>query len=214
METHWIYAALLGLSLAASTGLNTFLPLLLLAGAARFGFVNTAEVLNGSFAWVASDAALAALGLATLVEVIGDKIPAVDHALDVFGTVARPVVGSFAAASVFTHADPAMAALAGLAIGAPTALGFHAAKAGARAASSATTLGVGNPVLSVVEDIAAVAMTLVGLAFPWLVPVLLALAFLVMWRVYKKARGQWPSKRARPAPGTSGVPINPPVSNP
>ena len=195
METNWIPAALLGLSLAASTGLNTFLPLLMLAGAAHFKILDADAVLNGHFAWIASDGALAALGLATLVEVIGDKIPAVDHALDVFGTVARPVVGSFAAASVFTGADPAMAALAGLAIGAPTALSFHAAKAGTRAASSATTLGVGNPVLSVLEDIAAVVMTFVGLAFPWLAPLLLGLAFFVMWRIYKRVRCQWPFKR-------------------
>ncbi len=200
METHWIYAALLGLSLAASTGLNTFLPLLLLAGAARFGFVNTAEVFNGSFAWVASDAALAGLGLATLVEVVGDKIPAVDHALDAFGTVARPLVGAFAAASVFTGADPAMAALAGLAFGAPTALGFHAAKAGTRAASSATTFGVANPVLSVVEDIAAVVLVITGLIAPLLVPVLLLAALFVMWRVFKKVRGQWPFNKRRSVP--------------
>jgi hypothetical protein len=202
METHYVYAALLGLSLAASTGLNTFLPLLMLAGAARFhlmGF-DAGQALNGNFAWVASNPALIALGMATAVEVVGDKIPAVDHALDVFGTVARPVVGSFAAASVFTGADPAMAALAGLAIGAPTALGFHAAKASTRAASSATTLGLGNPVLSTIEDIAAVGMTLIGLAFPWLVPVVLVAAIFVMWRVFKKVRGQWPFNKRRSVP--------------
>lgn len=188
MEMQWIYAALLGLSLAASTGLNTFLPLLMLAGAAHFGFVDSAKVLNGNFAWIASGGALAALAVATAVEVVGDKIPAVDHALDVFGTVARPVVGSFAAASVFTQADPAMAALAGLAIGAPTALGFHAAKAGTRVASSATTMGLGNPLLSLLEDVTAAIMVCVGLMAPWLVPLLLLAVFFVMWRLLKKVR--------------------------
>jgi uncharacterized membrane protein len=133
MDTNILYAVLLGLSLAASTGLNTFLPLLMLAGAAHFKVLDASQVLNGSFAWIASGGALTALALAAIVEVVGDKIPAVDHLLDGFGTLARPVVGAFAAASVFTNADPAMAALAGLVIGAPTALGFHAAKAGTRA---------------------------------------------------------------------------------
>jgi hypothetical protein len=79
----------------------------MLAGAAHFKVFDAQHILNGSFAWVASGGALTALALAALVEVVGDKIPAVDHALDVFGTVARPVVGAFATASVFTNVDPA-----------------------------------------------------------------------------------------------------------
>lgn len=197
MDTNLIYAVLLGLSLAASTGLNTFLPLFLLAGAAHFQLFNANHLLNGNFAWIASGGALTALGLATAVEVVGDKIPTVDHALDVFGTLARPLVGTFAAAAVFTQADPAMAALAGLVVGAPIAFGFHTAKAGTRAASSATTLGVGNPVLSTLEDIVATILVFVGLVAPWLVPVLLIGAFWVMWRLYRRLSTQWPFKRAR-----------------
>ena len=197
MDTNILYAVLLGLSLAASTGLNTFLPLLMLAGAAHFKVLDASQVLNGSFAWIASGGALTALALAAVVEVVGDKIPAVDHLLDGFGTLARPVVGAFAAASVFTNADPAMAALAGLVIGAPTALGFHAAKAGTRAASSATTLGVANPVLSTIEDIVAVLFPIVGLVAPLLVPVVLVLVIWVMWRLFKRARARWPLNRRR-----------------
>ncbi len=197
MDTNILYAVLLGLSLAASTGLNTFLPLLMLAGAAHFKVLDAENILNGSFAWIASGGALTALALAATVEVIGDKIPAVDHLLDGFGTLARPIVGTFAAASVFTNADPAMAALAGLVIGAPTALGFHAAKAGTRATSSATTLGVANPVLSTLEDIVAVLFPIVGLVAPLLVPVVLVLVMWVMWRLFKSARARWPFNRRR-----------------
>jgi hypothetical protein len=197
MDTNILYAVLLGLSLAASTGLNTFLPLLMLAGAAHFKVLDAENILNGSFAWIASGGALTALALAATVEVIGDKIPAVDHLLDGFGTLARPIVGTFAAASVFTNADPAMAALAGLVIGAPTALGFHAAKAGTRATSSATTLGVANPVLSTLEDIVAVLFPIVGLVAPLLVPVVLVLVIWVMWRLFKSARARWPFNRRR-----------------
>ena len=61
---------------------------------------------------------------------MADKIPVVDHALSAMGTVTRPLAGILAAGAVFSHADPAMAALAGLIVGAPTALAFHAAQAG------------------------------------------------------------------------------------
>jgi hypothetical protein len=187
METT-LYPALLGLALAASTGLNTFLPLLMLSVAAHFKIVNAENLLNGHFAWIASPAALTALGLATVVEVVGDKIPVVDHGLDTFGTIARPLVGAFAAASVFVHSDPTTAALAGLVVGAPVAFGFHAAKAGTRAASTATTLGVANPLLSTIEDFASFGLTAVGLMYPMLVPVLLVIAAFVMWRLFVKAR--------------------------
>ena len=187
------YAVFLGLGLAASTGLNTFLPLLMLAGAAHFQLFGIN--LNGGFAWLSSDAALIALGIAAFVEVVGDKIPAVDHMLDVAGTVARPAAGTLAAASVFTNADPTTAALAGLIIGAPTAFSFHAAKAGTRAASSTTTLGFGNPILSFIEDMVSVSMVLIAFLVPILVPLLLVLVFLLIWKVYKTVRKHLPVKR-------------------
>src|SRR5688500_15127975 len=99
-------ALLLGVSLAASTGLNTFLPLFLLSAAAHYGYVPADTILNGSFKWVSSDAAVAALAAATVFEVVADKVPTIDHLLDVVGTVARPAVGALAAASVFAGNDP------------------------------------------------------------------------------------------------------------
>lgn len=185
MELNWMHAVLLGLGLAASTGLNTFLPLLMLALAAHF---NVFDVnLGEGFVWLSSDAALAALGIASLVEVVGDKIPVVDHALDTVGTVARPAAGALAAASVF-GGDPTTAALLGLVIGAPTAFGFHVAKASTRVGASATTFGVANPILSVIEDALAVGISLLSLAFPWLVPVALVLLALLAVKMFRTAR--------------------------
>ena len=194
--TPWIYAALLGLGLAASSGLNTFLPLLLLAGVVRFAPLGFDLSLNSNFAWLTSDVALGTLLLATAVEVAGDKIPAVDHFLDVVGTATRPVAGTLAAASVFQNTDPAVATLLGLIIGAPTALGFHAVKAGTRATSSVSTLGMGNPILSLIEDVMAVFMTIISLLVPILVPVVLLLEFWLIWKFYRKVRGRLPFRRA------------------
>lgn len=184
--TAMIYAGLLGLGLAASCGLNTFLPLLMLSGAAHFHLFGVH--LNGYYGWLASDTSLIALGIGAAAEVMADKVPVVDHALDVFGTAARPLAGSLAAASVFKNSDPGTAALLGLIIGAPTAFGFHAAKAGARATSTATTFGLANPLLSTLEDVAAVALTLVSFLTPLLVPVFILAVLLVFWKLYKSVR--------------------------
>jgi hypothetical protein len=184
--TTYLSIALLGLGLAASSGLNTFLPLLILALAARLELFGVQ--LNGSFAWLASDAALGVLGVAAFAEIIADKVPSVDHALDVFGTVARPAAGALAAASVFHQSDPAFAAALGLIIGAPTALGFHAAKAGTRVSSSAGTFGLFNPVLSFLEDMAVLIMTFTALMAPFLVPVFLLIFGFALWKLLQFAR--------------------------
>lgn len=192
--TAWIMVVLLGLGLAASSGLNTFLPLLLLACAAKFHLFGVN--LNGSFAWLASNTAIGVLLLATILEIADDKIPSVDHALDVIGTVARPAAGALAAASVFNGADPTTAAVLGLIIGAPTAFGFHTAKAGTRAASSATTFGLANPLLSLLEDVLALVMTLIAFTIPLLVPVVLILVVLFIIKAIRVVHTRLPSRAA------------------
>lgn len=197
----WVAVTLLGLGLAASSGLNTFLPLFMLACAAKFHLFGIA--LSGSFAWLGSGAALGVLALATIFEIAADKIPVMDHVLDAVGTVARPAAGALAAASVFSGADPTTAAVLGLIIGAPVAFGFHAAKAGTRAASTTTTFGFANPVLSILEDVAAFFLTLIALIFPFLVPLLLVALVFAFWRLYQKARRHLPFNRKGAPPDGS-----------
>jgi uncharacterized membrane protein len=191
--TQWILAVLLGLSLAASAGLNAFLPLLMLSVAGRFHLAGID--LSGSFGWLGSDLAIIVLTVATVLEVIGDKIPAVDHALHSIGLIVRPIAGWLAAASVLGKADPAIAAVVGLIIGAPTALGFHAAKASTRTASSATTLGIANPFLSALEDFLSFVVSLVGFIAPILVPIVLGILVFLLWKMARKAKGVMASLR-------------------
>jgi hypothetical protein len=181
---------LLGLGLSASTGLNTFLPLLLLSAAARF---NVAGIqLGEKFEWLTSDAAIITLIVACVIELIADKVPAVDHFLDGVGTFVRPLAATVATASVLTGADvnPTVAAVVGLMIGAPTSLGFHTLKAGTRVASSAATLGCAKPVLSLIEDVISLSLTIVAIFVPLAVPIALALLVWLLWIVAKRIRGQ------------------------
>jgi hypothetical protein len=193
MET-WILPALLGVGLAAATGFRTFLPLLMLALAAKFQLfgIELAEAMT----WLDSTPAVLALGIATTVELAADKIPAVDHLLSAIGTVIRPIAGAVAAGAAFSQFDPMVAAIAGLIIGAPTALAFHAAQAGGRVVSTSTTAGLGNPFVSVAEDILAFLTTLLALAAPVLIPVLLAVLLFAFWRFWTFMR----RRRAASAP--------------
>lgn len=181
-----ILAILLGVGLSASAGLNAFLPLLVLGAAARFHVAGI--TLNGSFEWLTSDIALAVLAIATIVEIIADKVPAVDHALHSIGTVVRPIAGALAAASVLTGMNPSVAAIVGLIIGAPTSLGFHAVKSGTRVASTATTFGCANPILSAIEDVISLALAVLSILAPLVVPLVLALLVFAAWQLARRAR--------------------------
>lgn len=186
MNAEFGLAVLLGLGLAAASGLRTFLPLLAAAASARLGLFGVE--LNESLAWLQSDAALLALGVAATVEFAGDKIPAVDHVLDVVGTVVRPLAGALAAASVFAGADPLLAGVAGLVVGAPAALAVHGGKAGTRVAGNATTIGFAAPVLSLAEDVLAVLLIALALLAPLLVPLVLVGAGWLLWRAVQRRR--------------------------
>lgn len=187
MQT-WVLPALLGLGLASATGLRTFLPLLMLALAAKFGLFGID--LNDRMAWLADWPAISALAVAAVVEFTGDKVPVVDYALNVMGAFTRPIAGAVAAGSVFAGVDPMTAAIAGLIVGAPTAFALNAAQGGARLTSAATTGGLGNPVLSFIEDVLSFLMVVLAFLAPILVPVLMILLAILVFRLARRMRGR------------------------
>lgn len=198
--TNIVLAALLGLGLSASTGLNTFIPLLLFAGAARFNIAGIE--LGQRFDWLTSDVAMTVLIIAAILEILGDKIPAMDHFLDTVGTFIRPVAASLAAAAALTgvNVDPTIAAIGGIIIGTPTSLGFHSLKAATRVGSSAVTFGCANPVLSLIEDVISVGVSILAIFAPILVPIALALLVFVLWNVVKRLRATTPAAASGSGP--------------
>lgn len=182
----WVLPALLGLGLASATGLRTFLPLLMLAVAAKFELFGIR--LLDQMDWLASWPAISALAIAAVAEFAGDKIPAVDHALNAVGYITRPLAGAVAAGSVFWGVDPTAAAVAGLIVGAPAALAFNAAQTGARVTSTATTGGLGNPVVSLIEDVLAFVTVILAFLAPIVIPVVLIVLAVVVFRLARRIR--------------------------
>lgn len=190
----WVLPALLGLGLASATGLRTFLPLLMLALAARFEMFGVRLI--DQMDWLVSWPAIAALGVATTAEFLGDKVPAVDHGLNVVGYVTRPVAGAIAAGSVFWAVDPAVAAVAGIIVGAPAALAFNAAQTGVRVGSTATTGGLGNPVVSLIEDVLAFFTVILAFLAPIVIPLALIALAVIVFRLARRIRDR---REATPA---------------
>lgn len=188
--TEFLPALALAIALAASAGLRAWLPLLLAGGLSRLGVLD----LGASFQFLGSNKALFVFGFATLVEVLGDKVPVVDHALDVIGTPLRPAVGALLAASVLgTVSDPLTSIVLGTAVGAPSALVPHAAKSALRAASTAATGGLANPLLSLLEDVVSIVTFVAAVLVPVLVVCALGLTLVLASRWLRSGRAAVPT---------------------
>jgi len=128
--------------------------------AERFGWLHLFEPYDvlGSW-WV-----IAIIAVLLTVEVIADKVPAVDHVNDVIQTVVRPAAGGLLAVSSSGHGSvsPVVLVVAGVLI----AGSVHAVKATARPVVNASTAGAGAPVVSTLEDIGAVIVTVLALLVP------------------------------------------------
>lgn len=159
------FAVVLGTALASTCGLRAFLPLFTISLLGALGKVELGE----SFGWMGSPVAAVAFGVAVLLELAGDKFPVVDHALDAAGLVVKPVAASLATASMITGMDPLLALVVGLVTGGVVAEGVHVAKSKVRLFSTAFTGSLGNPILSVAEDVVAFGAVILA----WVVPAMM-----------------------------------------
>lgn len=193
-------AALTGSGLAAAAGLNAYIPFLLVAVLAR---VTDVIVLPPDYAWVSSDAAIGVAGVLLISEVILDKIPVVDHLNDTVATLIRPTVGGliFSATasaenldnSAWMRDNPWLGVVLGVIVAGIT----HATKATLRPAVNVSTAGFGAPVVSVVEDLTSLWLSLVAIFAPVLVIVVLVVLAWATYRLFAWVRRR---RRRRDAP--------------
>jgi len=167
----------MGVALSACAGLRAFVPLFVVGLAGRFDWVP----LSGSFEWLSDWPALVVFGIAVVVELVGDKFPAVDHFLDSIQTIVKPIVGAMLMLTVVSDWAPLYLTLVWIILGGTLAGVVHLTKAKLRLASTVTTAGMGNPILSVTEDAGALAGTVGALIFPVAVALLVLVAIIVTW---------------------------------
>ncbi len=172
--------------LSAATGLNAYLPLLIVGLLARFTNWIT---LKAPWNTLGNTWVLLALAILLLIETFVDKIPGVDTVNDAIQTLIRPAAGAilFAAGSnVISEISPVAAMICGLLV----AGGIHAAKSTARPMITAGTAGLGNPVISAVEDVISGLSAFIAVVFPVLAAAFIAtlLGLFVWWRVRRYRR--------------------------
>ncbi|HNW35374.1 MAG TPA: DUF4126 family protein, partial [Candidatus Ozemobacteraceae bacterium] len=181
MGFEYILPVLAGVCLSACTGFRAFLPPLLIGIVYRF-FPEWLHIGTG-LGFLAQTPVLAALLVAAAVEFLGDKIPLVDHFLDAIELPVKMALSAMLTMLILPDGDlKSIFLLIALVLGQGTTISVHAGKAGMRAASTAATGGVANPLISLVEEV----VVGVGTVLAIIVPVLAAIA--MAWLVWRSVR--------------------------
>lgn len=147
--------------LATSTGLNTTLPLLIVALLARAGSIDLAAPFDA----LTSTWTIAGLGALAVGEFVGDKVPVVDSVVEAVQWPLAAAAGAILFASqtsVVSWIAPELAIFVGLL----TAGSVHGVRTAGRPAVTAASGGTVNPIVSLGEDTTAVGLTVLSVAVP------------------------------------------------
>lgn len=188
-----------GFGLASAAGLNAYIPLLAMGLLGRF--TNLIHLPHG-WAWLTNGWVIGIVAVLLLVEIVADKVPALDSVNDAVQTFVRPtsggiVFGSGTAAQTAAVTDPGEFARTGqwvpIAIGVVTALVVHLTKTAVRPAANVATAGVAAPVLSTIEDVTSVGLVFIAILLPALVLVVMVA---LVWGAVSLLRRRRRRKRA------------------
>lgn len=175
--------------LSASAGLNAYIPLLAVGLIAHYA--PQTLTLNAPWDTLSNPWIILFLCVLVIIEMLADKVPAVNHINDLIQTVVRPAAGAIAFAAstnAVTDIHPVLALASGLLIAGTV----HVAKAGVvRPIVTATTGGTANTPVSVAEDVISTVLSILAILLPVIIGTLIivGLAFIIYW-VYKRSNAQ------------------------
>jgi hypothetical protein len=180
-----ITSILLGIGLSAATGFRIFIPFLVASIATITGY----HPLSPSFEWIGTYPALIAFGVATVLEIAAYYIPWFDNLLDTIATPAAFIAGAILMVAVVSGLPPlakwALAIIAGSGAAGIVQTGTTIT----RAASTTTTGGLANPVVSTVEAGSSFGLSLLAILFPVIAGLItIILLFWLSNRVVKKLK--------------------------
>ena len=174
-----------GLSTAA--GLNAYIPLLIVGLLDRYTNLIT---LSAPYDTISNPWVLLVVALLALIDLVGDKIPAVDHMFHAAGVVIHPVAGAILFMATTGNAgeiSPVLAAICGVLLAGVT----HGARATIRPVATATTAGIANPVLSTIEDVGSFILSLLAILAPVLAVVVILILGVVVFLLVRRI---WPRR--------------------
>lgn len=181
MSPESIISIFLGVGLAASVGFRVFLPLFTLSLAGYYNIIP----LNESWNWIASTSAIITLGIATLLEIFAYYIPWFDNLLDTIAVPLAAVAGTAVMVSTVADLSPVITWALAIIAGGGTASAIKGTAASTRLASTTTTAGVANPIISTVETGTSMVMSVFSIFIPIVAIFLVILIFFLIRKIYK-----------------------------
>jgi hypothetical protein len=173
MET--LLSVLMGVGLSTACGFRVFVPILVMSIASLSGHLT----LSPDFAWIGTYPALLALVVATVLEIAGYYIPWLDHLLDIVASPAAVVAGIIVMASTVTGMSPLLRWFLAIIAGGGLAGTVQTLTGLTRVTSTATTAGLGNPVVSTIEAGGSTTLSVMAITIP-LMAAVVAGAILVL----------------------------------
>ena len=161
-----LVASSLGLGLAAASGFRVFIPPFLYGLFLRLDMVPISIPMTGISEWMASDIGLIILGVAMIVEILGYYIPWIDNLLDTIASPAAIIAGVMMMSSTLSDTHPALQWGASIIAGGGVSGTIQIGTVATRAVSTATTGGLGNPIVSTIEAGACILCTILAILLP------------------------------------------------
>ncbi len=184
MASETIISIFLGIGLAASVGFRIFLPLFVLGMASYFGLWD----LNENWRWIGSLTAVIAFGVAMLIEIAAYFIPWVDNLLDGIAIPLAAIAGTAVVVATAAHLDPLVTWSLAIIAGGGTATAIKGTSATGRLASTGTTGGLANPIVSTFETGTAAVVSMASIFAPIFAAILVLTIFFALFWIYKKIR--------------------------
>jgi hypothetical protein len=174
---------MLGVSLSAACGFRIFVPLLGMSIAALNGHLTLAS----GFEWIGTEQAFAMFAIATCLEVGAYYIPWLDNLLDTVASPAAVVAGTIVTASTVSELSPLLQWTLAVVAGGGAAAITQGLTDVTRLASTATTGGLANPLVSTMELGTSATLSALALTLPLLAGILvigvLVFAIQKLWKV-------------------------------
>ena len=200
MKTLALLGTVTGIALFA--GIRLYATVLTVGLCLWYGLLHLPPEL-ASLSILAHPYVLGAAGICAVMEVLADKVPWVDSLWDAIHAFLRPAGAALIAFAAVGRLDPA-AEIAVILLCGGVAFSSHSAKSGARLLVNQSPEPFSNIVLSLFEDVLAVAGSYVAVAHPIailaVVAAFLCLFALLAGRIYRRLRGD-PAPRRNPADG-------------
>ncbi len=166
----------IGIGLSAACGFRIFVPPLVMSIAALSGFLQLAP----GFEWIGTYPALVAFAVATGIEIAAYYIPWVDNLLDTVSTPTAIAVGTWITAALVPNSDPLLQWTLAVIAGGGSAGIIQTFMGMTRLSSTALTGGIGNSVVSTIESLGSVILSVLAVLVPFLAVGLVAASLILI----------------------------------